>query len=324
MSSTIQGKWDEESSFLQEKGEIGFIDYEDVQSVCSYNPDEEGPIVISVPFPFANGKPQFVVAGEIVSDLITIKNTTSEPVELWKVDNYHSNPKDSFTMSLMEPPSATSHWDYVQGFLVSFCLEDMVLQPGQTLNIWLCCKPKEIGLHTTAVHFDVGDDRIERVPYYRDRKKKQLVADASAENAYVVGDHPIKASNSRFKYNFQLPLYLIPKHVIEAVENKQIPNGITEGVNRGNYSLFFRTLLNMEEIKVEENMRGYDMECISFRKKGSFLTLEVPGLTERRPSLVVGDIVFAKLAFEDANNETRPYQVHSNLCTTSSYRLGLV
>ncbi|KAL6980196.1 RNA helicase, partial [Sarracenia purpurea var. burkii] len=147
----------------------------------SYNLDEEGPIVIFVPFPFANGKPQSIVAGETVSDLINIKNTISEPVELWKVDIYDSNPKDSFTISLMVPPSATSDWDYVQGLLESFCLEDRIF-----------------------------------TPYCRDMEKKQLVAYASAENAYVVGDRPIKASNRRFKYNFSLPLYLIPKHVIGA------------------------------------------------------------------------------------------------------------
>lgn len=56
-------------------------------------------------------------------------------------------------------------------------------------------------------------------------------------------------------------------------------------------------------------MQGYNMERIYFRKKGKFLTLEVPGLAERRPSLVKGDEIYVKLAAEDSNEANRIYQV---------------
>ncbi|GFZ08872.1 P-loop containing nucleoside triphosphate hydrolases superfamily protein [Actinidia rufa] len=320
--SSLQGKWDEEYSSIQDKGEIGFIDYEDDASVCTYNPDEEGPISISVPFPFVDGKPRSIFVGQTATDSISIKNTTREPVELWKVDIYDSKPADTFTVSLMEPPSATSDEEYIRSFLESFCLEDRVLQPGQTLTVWLSCKPQGVGLHTTAVHFDVGDDRIERVvllladdkisqslvsnrPYRRDRKKKQLVVDTSAGAEFVKGIRPARASTRVFKY--RLPPYPIPNEIRELVGNK-VPDVLTEGLMIDSYYPYFSSLLNMEEIKMEENMRDYDMECISFGRKGPFLTLEVPGLAERRPSLIYGDYVFAKLASEDADDGTCPYQ----------------
>lgn len=51
------------------------------------------------------------------------------------------------------------------------------------------------------------------------------------------------------------------------------------------------------------------MESVELRRKrGKFLALEVPGLAEKRPSLVQGDTVFAKVVGGD---ET-PYQV--SLC----------
>lgn len=56
------------------------------------------------------------------------------------------------------------------------------------------------------------------------------------------------------------------------------------------------------------------MERICLGKKGKFLTLEVPGLAERRPSLVNGDSIFVKLATEDANYATRTYQVRFHTC----------
>ena len=54
------------------------------------------------------------------------------------------------------------------------------------------------------------------------------------------------------------------------------------------------------------------MENIKMRKNGKFLSLQVPGLAERRPSLVHGDHVFAKLACQDASETARVYQVCSH------------
>lgn len=55
------------------------------------------------------------------------------------------------------------------------------------------------------------------------------------------------------------------------------------------------------------------MECVTMRKRGNqFLSMVVPGLAERRPSLVHGDYIFAKLASEH-NKNTKSYQVLSSL-----------
>lgn len=43
-------------------------------------------------------------------------------------------------------------------------------------------------------------------------------------------------------------------------------------------------------------MRAYDMQNVNMKRRGGFLSLQVPGLAERRPSLVHGDYIFAKLA----------------------------
>ena len=44
------------------------------------------------------------------------------------------------------------------------------------------------------------------------------------------------------------------------------------------------------------------MECINLRSKGPHLVaVEVPGLAEKRPSLVHGDNVFARLACGNYN-----------------------
>ena len=109
-------KSDDEYSVIGDKGDIGFIDFEDDRSVCSYDPGEEGAVIVSVPFPFVEQKPQSVSVDEVAADSVTIRNTTADSMELWGIQIYASNPEDSFTLSLMEPSA--------KGFLGSSALED--------------------------------------------------------------------------------------------------------------------------------------------------------------------------------------------------------
>lgn len=57
-------------------------------------------------------------------------------------------------------------------------------------------------------------------------------------------------------------------------------------------------------------MKARHMENVTMKRRGQFLSLEVPGLAEKRPSLVHGDFIFAKFACEDQGENSYPYQVH--------------
>ncbi|GFY90637.1 P-loop containing nucleoside triphosphate hydrolases superfamily protein [Actinidia rufa] len=319
MDTIGRDRRDDECSVIGDKGEIGFIDFEDDKSVCAYDTNEEGPVIISTPFPFIRGKPRSVFVGETSVHSIIIENTTSEPLELWGVNIYCSNPTDSFTLSLLEPPPDNSDVDQIQGFLEGFSLEDRVLQPWQSLTIWLSCKPKEIGLHTSIVHFDVEDERFERVvfllaedkvsqslaskkPYSRFPRRKQF-----ATNEHAVVQYPAKTKTQL--RNSKLPLFEIPMEIRKVLENKQVPEVITKGLMKEHYAAFFNTLLIMEELHLEKEMRCHDMEHVTMRRKGStLLALRVPGLAERRPSLVHGDFVSAMLASQSENGTYAAYQ----------------
>ncbi|GFP84059.1 probable RNA helicase sde3 [Phtheirospermum japonicum] len=321
---SVRDKSDDEYSVIGDKGDIGFIDIDNCRSVCNYNPSDESQIVnISVPFPMVNGKPQSGFVGETSSDCVTIKNITDEPLDLWSVSIYDSKPEGSFKISLVDPPTANSDEQFSSSF------DDLVVKTDRDFKIWISCKPKEIGLYSAAVHFSIGDETIERLvfvlaedkisksllsakPYQRSRRKKQDVMNVpSADAAYVVGRRPSKGSN-RGKYKIRLDDYTIPSQIREMVNNQQIPDVVGEGLNDKNYSSFFKTLLAMEEIHLEEDMRAYDMECVVLkRKRNMFLTLEVPGLAEKRPSLVNGDFILAKLANEDqTGNEAYQGYIH--------------
>ncbi|MFS8002630.1 putative DNA helicase [Helianthus anomalus] len=315
---------DETRSVISDVGDIGNVDFANDASLYNYNPTNEGPIVVSVPFPLVEGKPQFVVVGETTYNPITIENTSADPVTLWSVEIYDSKPKDSFTLSLMEPPSPDSDEEYIKSFVESFAMEDRMLVPGKTLTIWLSCKANVKGLHTTAVHFNVDDDRIERVgfimvedkisrsltsnkPYSRPaRNNKPLIPRIFSPNRNNVGvkvirgSRPAKASSRAYKY--KLPEYRIPQAIREVIESKGTPESLIEGLTMKNYVPFFRTLIIMEEIKLEDDMRTYDMQNVTFKRKGVFLTLEVPGLAERRPSIAKGDLIIAKSVSHNEQN----------------------
>ncbi|KAL8205981.1 hypothetical protein R6Q57_009532 [Mikania cordata] len=304
---------DETRSVISDFGDIGNVDFANDASMYNYNPENEGPIVVSVPFPLVDGKPKFFsVVGETIFNSVTIENNSTEAATLWSVEIYDSKPKDSFTLSVMEPPTPDSDEKYINSFVESFTLEDRTLVPGRTLTIWLSCKAKVKGLHTTAVHFNVDDDKIERVgfvmaedkisrslasnrPYHRPARNKPLIPRIFPPDAglkVIRGSRPAKANSRPQRY--KLLEYKIPKAIREVIENKGIPDILLEGLTPKNYFPFFRALCIMEEIKLENDMRAYDMQNVTFKTKGRFLSLEVPGLAERRPSIVVGDLVIAK------------------------------
>ncbi|PWA61027.1 RNA helicase SDE3 [Artemisia annua] len=319
---------DETRSVISDVGDIGNVDFANDGSSYNYNPENEGPIVISVPFPLADGKPQFVPVGETVFNAITIENTSTEAATLWSVEIYDSKPEKCFTLSVMEPPSPNSDEDYVKSFVDSFSLEDRTLVPGKTLTIYLLCKPTDRGLHTTAVHFSIDDVKIERMgfiiaedkisrsltskkPYNRPNRNKPMlprIYSPGGDNSglkVMRGYRPAKA-NSR-PYRYKLPDYPIPKDIRDVIQNKGVPDALMEGLTKKNYVPFFKTLINMEEIKLEEDMRTYDMQGVVFKRKYRLLSLEVPGLAERRPSLVVGDFIAAKPTFQNEYNTSPLY-----------------
>ncbi|EHH65949.1 hypothetical protein EGM_02826 [Macaca fascicularis] len=65
-------------------------------------------------------------------------------------------------------------------------------------------------------------------------------------------------------------------------------------LNMSNYKEKFSTLLWLEEIYAEMELKEYNMSGIVLRRNGDLLVLEVPGLAEGRPSLYTGDKLILK------------------------------
>ncbi|XP_021114419.1 RNA helicase Mov10l1 isoform X1 [Heterocephalus glaber] len=104
--------------------------------------------------------------------------------------------------------------------------------------------------------------------------------------------------NSRRQLPSFLPQYPIPDRLKKCVEQKidilTFQPLLAELLNMSNYKEKFSTLLWLEEIHAEMELKDYSMSGVTLKRNGDLLVLEVPGLAESRPSLYTGDKLILK------------------------------
>ncbi|XP_032201724.1 RNA helicase Mov10l1 isoform X2 [Mustela erminea] len=104
--------------------------------------------------------------------------------------------------------------------------------------------------------------------------------------------------NSRRQLPSFLPQYPIPDRLKKCVEQKidilTFQPLLAELLNMSNYKEKFSTLLWLEEIHAEIELKEYNMSGVTLKRNGDLLVLEVPGLAESRPSLYAGDKLILK------------------------------
>ncbi|XP_014648792.1 PREDICTED: putative helicase Mov10l1 [Ceratotherium simum simum] len=127
------------------------------------------------------------------------------------------------------------------------------------------------------------------------RKSKSSQALASTRTTVVV---TTQKRNSRRQLPSFLPHYPIPDRLKKCVEQKidilTFQPLLAELLKMSNYKEKFSTLLWLEEIHAETELKEYNMSGVTLKRNGDFLVLEVPGLAESRPSLYAGDKLILK------------------------------
>ncbi|XP_036257025.1 RNA helicase Mov10l1 [Molothrus ater] len=106
-----------------------------------------------------------------------------------------------------------------------------------------------------------------------------------------------KRNKRRWCSNF-LPHFTIPDELRKCVEQQldilTFQPLLAERLNLHNYKANFSTLLWLEEIKAEMDLKDYYMTGVTLKRNGNLLVLEVPGVEEGRPRLIPGDKVILK------------------------------
>ncbi|KAH9930514.1 P-loop containing nucleoside triphosphate hydrolase protein, partial [Epithele typhae] len=105
-------------------------------------------------------------------------------------------------------------------------------------------------------------------------------------------------------YIRKLPPSQIPSRlaaILTSTDHKEILHQVKTLFMQGKFNTnshcsHFRALLWIEEIRLVEDLHMYDIPDARFTKEGKLHTLTVPGLAEKRPSVVVGDTILAQSA----------------------------
>ena len=122
----------------------------------------------------------------------------------------------------------------------------------------------------------------------------------------------------------KLEKYFIPKKLWHSLENNwslddAFPE-LTQPLSKANYRNKFHCLLYLEECVNQINVRKYDMSDVTLRRENRYFVINVPGLADGRPSLILGDKVIAfgekratdekTLGFEGFIHEVIPFRLY--------------
>ncbi|XP_070686569.1 RNA helicase Mov10l1 [Pempheris klunzingeri] len=194
---------------------------------------------------------------------------------------------------------------------------DMDIPPGERLSIVVACQAKSLGscaelllLHFSS--FTIGR-RLEVTVGSEEENLLQPSVPYSPSDACpvsVMPSHVITVSaprgpprlTKRRLPNF-LPMYPVPHALRDCVESQRdvlvVQPFLGEVLSPSNMHSRFSTLLWLEELHAEKELREFTITGALLRKGAVYLHLDVPGLAEGRPSVNIGDKIVLKKPHSD-------------------------
>ncbi|KAK0092944.1 hypothetical protein PV326_000266 [Microctonus aethiopoides] len=195
------------------------------------------------------------------------------------------------------------------------------LKPAETITYLFKCTAKFVGTTEELVIFcfnnfiigrnikitvhvkklSTSTDDADTNAYYRNNKNKLARQDIYDQESYIPGIRPSKppsfiaVRSGVFNIPQRLWNIILPcvNQRMSQTEMETIVGGalshLHDILNPNNYRDRFHTLLYLEEISLIIDMQKYDMDSTIMTPSGEYLVLKVPGLAEKRPSLIVGD-----------------------------------
>ncbi|XP_023243874.1 RNA helicase Mov10l1-like [Centruroides sculpturatus] len=196
----------------------------------------------------------------------------------------------------------------------------VLISPNKSFYVNVICIASQLGLTEQLLLFEFEKFTLGRIlkVIVEDPNQNSLLPKAlfiprymlvnrlkncrEASNCVIPGEKPwrVKSRFSRTLLQFPIPeelwsIVLEQKHVTHSL------SFLTEELSVTNYKEKFHTLLYLEEIQMNIDMKDFSMDQVCFQPCKDYLTLEVPGLAENRPSLLIGDRITASDPVEKSN-----------------------
>ncbi|XP_069832972.1 RNA helicase Mov10l1 isoform X1 [Dendropsophus ebraccatus] len=170
--------------------------------------------------------------------------------------------------------------------------------PGRCKElVLLCFQDFVIGRYVEATV--ESEEEFLLLPYkeFSSSVKKNVKDPEQNTSIPAVLSAPRKKSSRRQLPSF-IPIYPIPERLKKCVEQNMnvlaIEPCLGELLTLSNYQRKMSTLLWLEDIHNEIEIKELSLSGVCLQKRGGFLVLEVPGMIEGRPSLYPGDKVLLK------------------------------
>uniref|UniRef100_A0A8C0F9U4 RNA helicase n=1 Tax=Bubo bubo TaxID=30461 RepID=A0A8C0F9U4_BUBBB len=188
----------------------------------------------------------------------------------------------SITGEIVIPPGGKT-------FIVIICT---AVNPGYSKELLLLgFSDFTVGRYIEATVTNEEELLIAPVEPFSPRKPK-ITSEPQPRKTTVV------APKYRRKLPSFLPYYTVPDELRKCVEQKldilTFQPLLAEHLNLDNYKANFSTLLWLEEIHAEMEIKDFNMSGVTLKRNGNLLVLEVPGVEEGRPRLVTGDKVILR------------------------------
>ncbi|CAL1531357.1 unnamed protein product [Lymnaea stagnalis] len=151
---------------------------------------------------------------------------------------------------------------------------------------------------------------------YRSRQYREPARNVNS-TWLVPGQRP-----RRFPHQVQLPVKLpylkvpveLERAVLDGEELTTLAPYLMQELTFKNYVRRMSTLVHLEEIQMQLDIREFDLTRVCLQSAGEYLALTVPGLAEGRPSVLIGDKI---LLSSPSDLEGPSYEgfVHELTCT---------
>lgn len=143
----------------------------------------------------------------------------------------------------------------------------------------------------------------------------------------VISGVPPPRPDSKLRFSTPLNHYHIPFPLRLALNQGKLGEELSAllesevGLATPEYPQKFATLLHIEELQMEVDIRHYDMEDATLTPEGHFLVLKVPGLAESRPSVIKGDQILVRIKHSEGQLEKEEYQGFVHVVGLNEVRL---
>ncbi|KAI0690995.1 P-loop containing nucleoside triphosphate hydrolase protein [Cerioporus squamosus] len=228
-------------------------------------------------------------------------------------------------------------------FTITSSTTNLALRPGQPLRFLVTFRHTQLGRYDARLEFTfqaaggtfvIARRLLVAVGDYDERELLKPVAPfVRSRRMHWSVDGPVLQGvappRERMNWRRQLHHFPIPGELAEILQMRS-PQDIIDRLrercfhnelSQANHLDYFATLLWIEEHRMAEDLRMYDMIGVEFVQEGKLHSLHVHGLAEKRPSVTIGDTILVQASgggqtFKGMVHEIQEERVRINFHTS--------